>query len=547
MSVAHFSLPDATKLVSVAEMQRLEQAADAAGHSYASMMEAAGAAVARILVDRYAMLRPVVLVLAGPGNNGGDGLVCARHLYQSGIAVRVYLWKRRTDPATDYEGHFASIARLGVSTDHADADAGFARLKDLLAETTLIIDALLGTGANRPIVGELAEMLAIVSAARSDRGRIDVVAVDCPSGLNADTGAVDPHTPPANLTVTFAYAKHGHYQFPGATATGELEVADIGIPGALGNAIQTFVLDASTMRSWLPLRPAVSHKGSFGRSLAVAGSANYPGAAYLCCAAMGRIGAGLVTGAVAQPVWQIMAGRLAEPTWLPLPAGEGIEASAIAEAAAPVVGQALHRYDAMLLGCGLGQAATTQRFVHTLLAQPDLPPTVIDADGLNCLAKIEGWPRLLPRQIILTPHAAELARLCNLSLAEIISNRWQITRQKAQEWKAVVLAKGPFTVIADPQGWLAVLPVATPALATAGTGDVLAGIIAGLLAQHVPPFQAACLGAWLHGAAGQRCETEIGPAGVVASDLLPRLPGVMNALRMDGPANGRQRAVHQTI
>jgi NAD(P)H-hydrate epimerase len=539
MSATNFSVPEANKLVSVAEMQKLEQAADAAGHSYAAMMEAAGAATARVVAEHYGMLRPVVLVLVGPGNNGGDGLVCARYLHQAGITVRAYLWRRRTDPDADYEGHFARVASLGVSTYQADDDFGFAQLQAWLAETTLVVDALLGTGANRPISGQLAELLDTVGArpegtrrlAPPARTHLDVVAVDCASGLNADTGAVDPHTLRANLTVTFGYAKQGHYQFPGVSTTGILEVADIGIPPALGNDIQTFVLDAAIVRPWLPPRPAISHKGSFGKALAVAGSANYPGAAYLSCAAMGRVGAGLVTGAAAQPVWQLVAGRLAEPTWLPLPAGEGVEAGAIAQAAAPVVGEALPRYDALLLGCGLGQAATTQRFVHMLLTQPDLPPTVIDADGLNCLAKIEGWPQLLPGQAILTPHAAELARLCNLPLAAAISNRWQITRQKAQEWGAVVLAKGPYTVIANPQGWLAVLPVATPALATAGTGDVLAGMVAGLLAQGVSPFQAACLGAWLHGAAGQRCEVEIGPAGVIASDLLPRLPEVMNTLR----------------
>jgi hydroxyethylthiazole kinase-like uncharacterized protein yjeF len=538
MSVANISIPNAAKLVSVAEMQKLEQAADAAGHSYASMMESAGAAVARLVTERYGVLRPVVLVLVGPGNNGGDGLVCARRLHQAGITVLVYLWKRRTEPEADYEGHFASVVRLGAPTCHADDDAGFAQLQTWLAEATLIVDALLGTGANRPISGQLAELLAIVGAARSTRTHLDVVAVDCASGLNADTGAVDPHTPPANLTVTFAYAKHGHYQFPGVTATGVLEVADIGIPPELAGPIQTFVLDASIVRSWLPPRPANSHKGVFGKALAVAGSANFPGAAYLSCAAMGRIGAGLVTGAVAQPLWSVLAGRLAEPTWLPLPAGEEVEAGAIAEAAAPVVAQALHNYDALLLGCGLGQAATTQRFVRALLSHPDLPPAVIDADGLNCLAKIAGWPQLLPKRVILTPHAAELARLCNAPLAEVIGNRWQIARQKAQEWKTVVLAKGPYTVIADPEDRLAVLPVATPALATAGTGDVLAGVIAGLLAQGVPPFQAACLGAWLHGAAGQRCEAEIGPSGVVASDLLPRLPEVMNRLRAQTPSPG---------
>jgi ADP-dependent NAD(P)H-hydrate dehydratase / NAD(P)H-hydrate epimerase len=156
---------------------------------------------------------------------------------------------------------------------------------------------------------------------------------------------------------------------------------------------------------------------------------------------------------------------------------------------------------------------------------------VLDADGLNCLAKLADWPHLLPSQSVLTPHAAELGRLCQLPVADVLAARWPLARQKAQQWQTVVLAKGPYTVIADPQGRLAVLPIATSALATAGTGDVLAGIIAGLLAQGTPPWQAACLGAWLHGRAGEECTAAIGPAGVIASDLLARLPAVMNALR----------------
>lgn len=512
-------------------MQAVERAADAAGHSYATMMELAGKAVADTLVAHYGVLRPLVTVLVGPGNNGGDGLVCARYLHQTGLPVRVYLWKRRTDPAHDYEQHYAKVRALGIPVGHADEDAGFGHLRQWLDESTVIVDALLGTGANRPITGQLAALLATVQNTRAQRPHLDVVAVDCASGLNCDTGAVDPHTVAATLTVTFAYAKYGHYQFPGVDVTGQLEVADIGVYPHGGVELRTFLLQPEVVRSWLPPRPKVSHKGSFGKVLAAVGSARYPGAAYLSCAAAGRSGAGLVTGAVAKPVWAVMAGRLAEPTWLPLPAGEGVEEGAIDQTAAPAVREALPGYDALLLGCGLGQAPTTQRFVYDLLGQAQLPATLIDADGLNALAQRAGWPALLPAQTVLTPHAAELGRLCKVSVETVLQERWSLARQKAAEWKAVVLAKGPYTVVADPEGWLAVLPVATPALATAGTGDVLAGTIAGLLAQGVAPFAAAGLGAWLHGAAGLVCENEIGPAGVMAADLLPRLPATMNRLR----------------
>lgn len=530
-STLPLTIPHRLKLVSVSEMQAVERAADAAGHSYATMMELAGKAVADTLVQQYGVLRPVITVLAGPGNNGGDGLVCARYLHQAGLPVRVYLWKRQTDPAHDYEQHYAKVVALGAPVAHADEDSSFDRLRQWLGESTVLVDALLGTGANRPITGQLAALLATVHTVRAERPHLDMIAVDCASGLNCDTGAVDPHTVPATLTVTFAYAKHGHYQFPGVNVTGHLEVVDIGVYPYGGDDLRTFLLQPEVVRPWLPPRPKVSHKGSFGKVLAVVGSARYPGAAYLSCAAAGRAGAGLVTGAVAKPVWSIVAGRLAEPTWLPLPAGAGVEEGAIDQSAASAIRAALPGYNALLLGCGLGQAPTTQRFVADLLDGTQLPPTLVDADGLNILAQRAEWPALLPQQTILTPHAAELARLCQLPLERVLHERWSLARQKAAEWKAVVLAKGPYTVVAAPEGWLAVLPVATPALATAGTGDVLAGTIAGLLAQGVAPFAAASLGVWLHGAAGLACEREIGSAGVMAADLLPRLPAALNDLR----------------
>jgi NAD(P)H-hydrate epimerase len=515
-------------------MQALERRADASGHSYALMMELAGQAVATAVVQRLTSSQQQVLALVGPGNNGGDGLVCARHLHQAGIAVRAYLWKRRTTPQDDYEQHYTKLMALGVPSCHADDDANFAVLRQWLAESDVIIDALLGTGANRPIDGQLAEMLQLVQdhllqSHCQDRSSL-VVAVDCPSGLNCDNGAADPYTLPATLTVTFAHAKLGHYHFPGAELCGQVEVADIGIAPALSRDLPHFLLCAGDVRRWLPPRPRLSHKGSFGKLLAVVGSVNYPGAATLSLAAAGRVGAGLLTGAVVEPIWPIVAGHLTEPTWLPLPAKQGY---LLPQHAAPLRA-ASTSYDALLVGCGLGNRPQVRDFLAEFFARlvdslpdveaPKSPVAVIDADALNCLAQIEDWPRLLPPSAILTPHPAEMARLCRCSVTEVVQNRWELARQQARAWQVVILLKGPYTVIAAPAGWLAVLPIATPALATAGTGDVLAGAIAGLAAQGVAPFAAACLGAWLHGQAGLRCAAEIGQAGVLASDVAARLP-----------------------
>lgn len=580
-----FDIPNHLKIVTVDEMRAIEQQSDAQGHSYAEMMELAGESVAVTIEEE---LPPVhrelpVLVLVGPGNNGGDGLVCARHLHEGGYQVRVYLWKRATDPDHDYQGHFNRLAEMGVAHARAEDDDNLATLNDWLSESGTVVDALLGTGANRPVEGLLAEIMDSVNQARTERIHdpdMDeplVVAVDCPSGLNCDTGAVDPHTVPADITVTFAYAKRGHFMFPGAALVGQLVVADIGTDPKLADHIRTFALAPEVVRRFLPARPMVSHKGTFGKAMAVVGSMNYPGAARLSCAAMSRVGAGLVTGAVPQPIWAVVASGLTETTWLLLAHELGV----VHEDAVPLLNKHLGKYDALLLGCGLTQEESARDFVANLLTRGEaqrrsvlpstfrttsgetadrgepepnaghggspfglsprrteetveltaLPPMVIDADGLNCLAKIDDWPRLLPEDVVLTPHPAEMARLCACPVGQVMEQRWELALAKAAEWNAVVLLKGPYTIIAHPDGRLAVLPVATPALATAGTGDVLAGAITGLLAQGLSPFQAACLGAWLHGRAGELCEAQIGPAGTVAGDLLDFLPETMNELR----------------
>jgi NAD(P)H-hydrate epimerase len=525
------SVPNENKLVSVAEMQAIERAADAGGHSYARMMEIAGQAVAETVLACRKTDEAAVLVLAGPGNNGGDGLVCARALHTAGMDVRVYLWKRSTDPEQDYEQHYAKLTALGVPNAHAHGDPGFQTLRTWLQEAHVVIDALLGTGTNRPIEGTLAELLNLVKQRQADMKSLQVIAVDCPSGLNCESGAVDPHTVSADDTVTFAYAKHGHYKFPGAQIIGELRVADIDTPPHLADDVQTFRLDMPLLKSRLPKRAQYSHKGSFGKVLAAVGSVQFPGAAYLSCAAAGRVGAGLVTGAVPRCVWQPVAGRLAEATWLPLSLSRNGGEEVIDGTALRAVLDTMTGYDSLIVGCGLGQAEPTRDFLDALLQYASLPPTVIDADGLNCLAGLDSWPDRLPAKSVLTPHPAEMARLCRMTVQGVVENRWELARRKAAEWHSVVLIKGPYTVVAEPEGMLAVLPIATPALATAGTGDVLAGAIGGLLAQAVDPFWAACLGAWLHGQAGLLCESEVGLAGTLATDLLPQLPRAMNELR----------------
>ncbi len=607
------------KLVNVQEMRRIEQAADAGGHSYATMMELAGQAVADIATG-LTLVEPGerVLVLVGPGNNGGDGLVAARFLRERDHEITLYLWKR--DIKGDDNFRKLKQRRRGTTILWADNDPGYAKLREEIGRSELIIDALLGTGVSRAIDGQLAEILAAVKeeiiarrnataeigswppgmprfplmeayslgapmpsrpvpsgldedddlfdpdfdsddspdlfglagmpggAFREDEEDWDedwddqeaqrlpwpalpVLAVDCPSGLNCDTGALDPAALPAAVTVTFACPKWGQVQYPGAGACGLLGVVDIGVPEELVAELTVELIGPEELQRWLPRRPMDAHKGTFGRALIAAGSLNYTGAAYLSAAAATRAGAGLVTLAIPMPLHAALAGTLPEVTWLPLPGPEGIHTAA----GASQLLHAIQEYDALLVGPGLTSTDDAQGFVETLF--PDGLPkdrwqgrTVVDADALNLLAKLPNWPDRLPPGSILTPHPGEMARLTGATVSEVNARRIENARRWAAQWGHIVLLKGPHTVIASPDGRTAVLPFALPALATAGSGDVLAGAIVALLAQGLPAFEATFVGAYLHGQAGLLITRATPLVGAVARDILARLPEALQQL-----------------
>lgn len=523
------------KVFRVAEMVAAEQAADASGHPYAQMMETAGAAVALAVQQRWEIAGKEVLVLVGPGNNGGDGLVAGRYLAEAGATVSFYLYRPRD---AEKDENYAAVEKMGLFNVVAPADQRFRVLRLRLRSADIVVDALLGTGVDRPIGGELASLLRQVRAGldeRSDRssetapalvsvsavtpapqaGTPIVVAVDVPSGLNSDTGALDPLAIPAALTVTFAGPKRGHFIFPGAAAVGELVVAGIGIRPDLPPvaAVPLHLATAEAARALLPPRPRDGHKGTFGTVLVAAGSSHYWGAPLLCGLGAYRAGAGLVALAVPRAVRPVAAGRLPEATYPPVPATEDLD-----EASAAMLLEDADRYDALLVGPGMGHAPG---FVEALLARQErLPPLVVDADGLNTLAALDDWPARLPRNTILTPHPGEMARLVGCSLAELRArDRVDLAREQAQSWGHVVLLKGAYTVVAAPDGQATLLPFATPALSTAGSGDVLAGIIVALLGQGLAPYDAAVLGGYLHGAAGSIAEELAGTSGLLASDI----------------------------
>lgn len=471
------------------------------------------------------MAAPRIVVLVGPGNNGGDGLVAARHLqrWHGGVIAIIVATRQGDDPKRG----LATVA--GVAIVGAD-DNPISALERSLQSAALVVDAVLGIGASRPLEGALRDATALVNAERSRRPELKTLALDVPTGIDADNGEADANALDATATVSFGFPKHGHFRFPAAAHVGRLIVADIGVPEALAEDISEDAVTTAWVTSQLPRRPLDAHKGSFGRVLALAGSRSYIGAAQLACLGAARSGAGYITLAVTPAVQALIAGRLTESTFLLLP--EGGDGVADQEAAS-MLRDTMPACDALLVGCGLGQHETTRLLLDRLLLSPEPPPlpAVLDADALNFLAGTDTWWERWQGDAVVTPHPGEMARLMDCSIGDVEADRIGAARKAAEQWGVTVLLKGAFTIAASPDGRVRVLPFANPALATAGTGDVLAGCVAGLLAQGLSTFDAASLGAFVHAAAGQLASEEIGEAGVIAGDLLPLLPKAIGMLR----------------
>jgi NAD(P)H-hydrate epimerase len=309
-----------------------------------------------------------------------------------------------------------------------------------------------------------------------------------------------------------------------------LSVLDIGIPSQLVDYVNLEFMTDQTISALLPSRPLVSHKGTYGKIMAVVGSKNYIGAAFLACTGSIRTGAGLTTLAIADNLQSFLAAKLTEVTFLPLPTDSG---GIISQRAVDLILSQLPQYNVLLMGCGIGQSLPVKEMTEKILLthSETLPTVVLDADGINILSKYPDWWQLCKNEGILTPHAGEMSRLIDKNINEIQTNRIEITLQAAQKWNKTVILKGAYTVIASPDGKVCISPFANPGLASAGTGDVLAGAIAGMLAQGMSTFSAGCCGVYLHGLAGDMVKTELGDTGILASDLLPYLPRAIRQLK----------------
>ncbi len=552
------------RILSLSEMRALESTADMAGHSYARMMELAGKGVALAVLRHMAVKGRRILVLVGPGNNGGDGLVAARILQEAGANVTAFLTTPR-DPEQD--AVFRQAQAGGVAIVTAQEDLQYETLRRLAAQAHVIIDSLLGIGATPPLRGTVAytlqnvkealaqanaePLLALNRAPKSAPTAPLIVAVDGPSGLDFETGNIDPLALKAHITVTFVAPKWGHFRLPGAAYVGELLVADIGIPKSIDfSGAGPEIATADKIRQWLPARPLDAHKGTFGKALIAAGSINYTGAAALAAAAAVRAGAGLVTLAIPNVLQAAIVPVVPEATYILLPHTLGV----LDTHAAGVLLEKVTGYSALLVGPGLSHTPETTAFLRRLLGletgkrnaglvprtpppeasqPPSLPPLIVDADGLNILSEIPNWPTILPPGTILTPHPGEMTRLTGKTTAEIQAERLKIAQEAATAWGHIVVLKGAFTVIAAPDGKTMLLPFANPALGSAGTGDVLAGAIVALRAQGLEAFQAAVAGAYLHGLAGEIVRERLGTAGLAAGDVAHALPEAIKRIALE--------------
>lgn len=501
------------------------------------LMENAGAAVAREIRDRFPGARRIV-VLCGKGNNGGDGFVIARRL--TDLDPRVFLLGARDEVKGDAAVHLAALERTGVRAALVrDADE-WAQVRPEVLAADLVVDALLGTGLRDAPHGLLGVAIADLGGSCDPRR---VVSVDLPSGLRSDSGRTEWASVIAGLTVTFGAPKHGHVLSPSCERVGALSVADIGIPEALlqPNDPGLWLLEAEDAGLAFPRRPSGTHKGTYGHVLILAGSVGKTGAATLAATAALRTGAGLVTVATAEPAAALVAagGRPEVMT-------ERLRAAADGGLAPEAVEQALAlaaTRDAVVLGPGLGTEEGSREFVRQVVARCSLP-LVIDAEGLNALASVPDSAGRLRRTAptVITPHPGEMARLIEAGTPQVQEERLATARAFSTASGAVVVLKGSRTVVADPSGRAAVNPTGNPGMATAGTGDVLAGILGALLARGLSPWVAATAGVFTHGLAGDCAARRLGEESLLAGDVIEALAeairGVRSALGDDPERDG---------
>ena len=513
------------KVVTAAEMRQIDQdTIEGVGIPGIVLMETAGSAVVCAIERHYPRCHRIG-VFVGKGNNGGDGLVIARQLAHAGRDVHLFL----VSPADSFTGEAAinlQIAkRLGLQIELD----GTGTVPTTLANCELFVDAIFGTGLRGTVRGSIATVIETLNSFSGP-----TLSVDLPSGLDADTGHPLGACVQADRTVTIGLPKRGLLVHPGAEFAGKLEVVDIGFPEQVIDAqgIKVNWTTATQASEWVPSRPPASHKGTYGRVLVVAGSTGMTGAAALASEAALRAGAGLVTLATPKPLNPILEGLLPEVMTLPLPETDAGSLSVSATSA--ILEFAGKTKSVLAIGPGLSQHLDTVRLVHQLVRENREQALhlrmVVDADGLNALSQAPEVISLLDSDAVLTPHPGEMSRLTRSSVRSLEADRIRTAQQFASEHNLTLVLKGAPSVTGLPDGDVWINSTGNPGMATGGMGDLLTGIIAGLMAQGVSSERAAALGVYVHGLAGDMAAEVLGRHGLIASDVLKAVPGAVSSL-----------------
>jgi len=483
------------------------------------LMENAGRGATRFFLEQFPDLKNQrVGVIAGRGNNGGDGFVIARYLKQKGIQVYVYLLAGSSKVQGDAAANLRFLQQLDIPLFEVPDEASFSRIKSDLAGLDVWIDALLGTGLKSDVKGYFRTVIEYINDLNKP-----VFAVDIPSGLNSDTGQPCGACIRARATATFAFAKIGHMVYPGADFTGALKIVDIGIPPPIVEAVHPgqFLITARLIRSYLTPRAADAHKGRTGHLLVIAGSTGKTGAAAMTSISALRAGAGLVTLGIAESLNPILETGMLEAMTAPLPESR---AGVIAESAVDAINKLMPGKKCLAVGPGLGQEPETGELVRKIIKDSKIP-VVVDADGINHLAGRVEILQKAKASVIITPHPGEMARLLDAEVSTVQNDRVKCAREFASGFNVHVVLKGARTVIAHPDGRVFINPSGNAGMASGGMGDVLTGIIAGMLVQGLSPETAAQAGTYLHGAAADTLAETIGPCGFLAGDVMNAIPG----------------------
>jgi NAD(P)H-hydrate epimerase len=518
------------KIVTAAQMQALDLRTITEAHiSGLTLMEHAGMAAVTAMEQTYGPLaNKRVTILCGKGNNGGDGFVVARLLRRKRARPSVLLMAH----AKDLQGDAARMYRrfvpaAGSASVHASPNID--RVRFQLQSADLAVDAIFGTGLSSPVSGAYKTAIDVLNEVSAET-RCPVVALDLPSGIDADTGAVLGVAVRASLTITFGLPKIGLYLGEGIDHAGNVCIVDIGIPPSYTGAVESpaSLITSQRVCELLPPRLPSAHKGTYGHAAIIAGSVGKSGAAAMTTTAALRIGTGLVTVATPASVNSVLEAKVLEAMTVPMPE---TEAKSLASSGLEQLVSFANARSAVAIGPGLTTHPDTSRLIQALLRRLE-KPFVLDADGLNAVSEKTLILNSCKTCPVLTPHPGEMARLAKTNAHAVNADRIGTATRFAEQHGVILVLKGARTIVARPDGHVAICPTGNPGMATAGTGDALTGIIVGLLAQQLSPWDAACAGTYVHGLAGDLAAGELGQAGMLAGDLIARIPFALKQTAM---------------